>query len=91
MPSLQVRELPVNIYRRLRKSAKAEHRSLAQEAVFVLAKGLQASVSNKERRTEILQSITEHEQPLTEQAAAVDSISLVREDREKCSVEVAIC
>lgn len=87
MPSLQVRELPVNIYRRLQQSAKAEHRSLAQEAVFVLAKGLQASVSNKERRTEILQSIAE--QPVTEQAA--DSISLVREDREKCSVEVAIC
>ena len=50
MPSLQVRELPENIYRLLQKKAKDEHRSLAQEAVVALAKGLNTSVSNKTRR-----------------------------------------
>jgi len=38
--SLQVRELPENIYHQLKSRAEADHRSLAQEAVAILAKGL---------------------------------------------------
>ena len=47
MTSLQVRELPENIYRQLKRRAKADHRSLAQEAVAILAKGLNASICPK--------------------------------------------
>jgi plasmid stability protein len=40
MPSLQVRELPEPIYRKLAAEADKEHRSLSQQAIAVLARGL---------------------------------------------------
>jgi plasmid stability protein len=47
MPSLQVRELPENIYRLLQENAAKEHRSLAQEAVVTLAKSLKTLLLRK--------------------------------------------
>ncbi len=81
MPSLQVRELPENIYQALVKQAKREHRSLAQEAVIVLAKGLNLSVSNKSRREELLKAIEAN--PVNVKLNAIDPGELVREDRHK--------
>ena len=82
MASLQVRELPENIYYQLKKTAEQEHRSLAQQAVAILAKGLKVSSSPKERRLALLQKIT--------QAAVFDSETfgatpeaLIREDRNR--------
>jgi hypothetical protein len=43
MPSLQVRDLPEAIYRKLLNEAEKEHRSLAQQAIAVLAIGLGVS------------------------------------------------
>jgi plasmid stability protein len=40
MPSLQVRDLPDHIYRALREQAKAERRSLAQQTIVILERGL---------------------------------------------------
>lgn len=82
MSSLQVRELPENIYYQLKKTAEQEHRSLAQQAVAVLAKGLKVSSSPKERRLALLRQIT--------QTAVLDSETfdsapeaLIREDRDR--------
>lgn len=83
MPSLQVRELPVNIYQRLQKRAKAEHRSLAQEAVVTLARGMQTAVSHKERRKELLRTIAEHPCCVDKKVTEVDPVQFVREDRER--------
>ena len=82
MPSLQVRELPENIYRLLQEKATKEHRSLAQEAVVVLAKGLKASLSQKSRRTELLQNIADN--PAVNQSIlSIDPVTLLREDRKR--------
>lgn len=82
MPSLQVRELPENIYQLLQETAKKEHRSLAQEAVVTLARGLQASLSNKDRRKKLLKTIAG--QPcLLDTDASPDPVLLIREDRER--------
>ncbi len=83
MPSLQVRELPDNIYRLLQKKAEVGHRSLAQEAIITLAKGLETSVSNRERRNRLLADITS--QPCNPQKikSDIDPVSLLREDRER--------
>ena len=54
MASLQVRELPENIYSLLKRRAEAEHRSIAQEAIVLLAKGLDTSIAPKERRARLL-------------------------------------
>ena len=57
MASLQVRELPENIYSLLKRRAEAEHRSIAQEAIVLMAKGLYTSIAPKERRARLLQKI----------------------------------
>ena len=82
MPSLQVRELPENIYHLLQKKAKAEHRSLAQEAVATLATGLQAPLSPKKRRLELLEKIIA--EPTVDQSILdIDPVKLLREDRDR--------
>lgn len=83
MPSLQVRDLPENIYRLLQKNAEVEHRSLAQEAIVTLAKGLETSVSNKERRNKLLADIENQPCSLDNVPSAIDPVSLVKEDRER--------
>lgn len=79
MASLQVRELPENIYNSLIKQAKAEHRSLAQEAVVVLAKGLNISISGKSRRAQLLKSIESNH--IDAQVKKIDPVELLQEDR----------
>ncbi|WP_446012124.1 FitA-like ribbon-helix-helix domain-containing protein [Candidatus Electrothrix sp.] len=81
MPSLQVRELPENIYHLLQKRAQVENRSLAQEAVYILAKGLNTSISNKSRRADLLQEI--EEKSLPETLRQFDPVNLIREDRDR--------
>ena len=82
MPSLQVRELPEPIYRRLQEEARKEHRSFAQQAIVTLAKGLGINENPKKRRASILRDIMEN--PVTSKADdLIDPVSLVREDRER--------
>ena len=81
MASLQFRELPENIYSLLKLRAEAEHRSIAQEAIVLLAKGLDTSITAKERRTKLLQRIEEEAEINSEPAAKHDPVELVREDR----------
>ena len=59
MPSLQVREMPENLYRRLVNASKKEHRSIAQEAIVLLANSLEVNLSPKERRKKVLDSLTD--------------------------------
>ncbi len=82
MPSLQVRDLPEHIYQRLQQSAKAEHRSLAQQAVITLAKGLKVSTDPKSKRRKAIQSIAELSGQLRQYHLS-DSAKLVKEDRER--------
>ena len=81
MPSLQVREMPPAIYNRLQKNAKKQHRSLAQEAVVTLAKGLDTQVSNIERRTVLLDRIALN--PVINTDDLPDPVAFIREDRER--------
>jgi len=81
MPSLQVRELPENIYRLLQKRAKKEHRSLAQEAVVTLARGLEVPLSPRSRRMELLDQISANH--FDEPVLRLDPVALIREDRDR--------
>jgi plasmid stability protein len=82
MPSLQVRNLPDHVYHRLQEKAKSEHRSLAREAVVILAEGLNASPSNKNRRKKLLYSIAQNTSASVK-AMTIDPVSLIREDRQR--------
>jgi plasmid stability protein len=82
MSSLQVRDLPENIYYQLQKNARAEHRSLAQEAVVVLARGLKVSACNRQRRVKLLELISLNTIDATSDEL-IDPVDLIREDRER--------
>jgi plasmid stability protein len=79
MPSLQVRELPEHIYRTLCHEAEAAHRSIAQQAVAALAKGLQLELEPRARRMALLATIQQEAQ----QTTLPDPALLIREDRER--------
>jgi len=82
VPSLQVRDLPEAIYRKLADRAQREHRTLSQQATVLLAKALETSPSPKERRQRLLKEL--RERPLVESWEGVaPPETLVREDRER--------
>ena len=80
MVSFHVGELPENIYFMLMQRAEAEHRSIAQEAIVLLAKGLDTSIPPKERRARLLQKIEEEAELKNGTAAKLDPVELIRED-----------
>jgi len=81
MPSLQIRDLPDDVYEALAFRAQAEHRSLAQQAIVELRRI--PELTARERRLEILKKLKERiekEPPHRPFRAPED---LIREDRER--------
>ena len=83
MASLHIRKLPENIYFLLKRRAEAEHRSIAQEAIIILAEGLDTSIAPKERRARLLQKIEEEAELKSGTAAKLNPVELIREDRRR--------
>jgi len=82
MPSLQVRELPAQIYHKLQAKAQKEHRSFSQQAIVALAKGLDMEENPKKRRAALLKSIMDDPVVLNSQDVA-SPVDLIRKDRER--------
>lgn len=80
MPTLQVRDLPEDIYTQINYLAKKEHRSLAQETIVLLKEGITTKLGNKERRRKLLEKISDLNIDGTK---FPDPIVLIREDRER--------
>ncbi|HWZ31630.1 MAG TPA: hypothetical protein VNX18_09875 [Bryobacteraceae bacterium] len=81
MPILQVRDLPDHIYRALVEQAEKERRSLAQQAIAVLAKGLQVELNPQARRREALRAIEALDKTPFKNLS--DPAKLIREDRQR--------
>jgi len=82
MASLQVRELPAILYGELKRAAEREHRSLSQQAIVVLKRGLRMEENPKERRARILDEL--RRAPSTSEGDRLsDPAALVRKDRER--------
>ena len=78
MPSLQIRELPEDIYEALAERARREGRSLAQQAVAELRR--MAELAAADRRRQTLETL---DRPVDERRRALpDPVTLVREDRD---------
>lgn len=81
MPTLQVRDLPEDVYRRLLDRAEAEHRSLAQETIVILRQALTNQQTPRIRRKRVLDSLQ------TLQIGSTFSFpnpeDLIREDRDR--------
>lgn len=81
MASLQIRELPDDIYEALARRAKDEGRSLAQQAVTELKK--LPEVEARRRRQETVSRLLARLEAAPGQALEPSPEELVRQDRER--------
>jgi len=81
MPSIQVRDLPEQIYRKLQNNAKKDHRSLSQQAIVTLKKGLGIGDNPKERRRVLISQILSREFDFNMDKIE-DPVDIIRKDRE---------
>lgn len=81
MPTLQVRDVPDHIYRRLADLAEKERRSLAQQTLVILAKGLEVEIDPKARRRAALENAKRLN--LGRGKSLPDFVKMIREDRER--------
>ncbi|MCS6953162.1 MAG: hypothetical protein RMK57_11295 [Bryobacterales bacterium] len=81
MPLVQIRDVPEHVYRRLRERAAWERRSVSQQALAILAQGLEADLDPKARRRRLLRAPGK----LTPARAnrLPDPVKLIREDRRR--------
>jgi plasmid stability protein len=82
MASLQVRDLPEHLYKKIKMQAKKERRSLAQQAIFLLEKGLKSIEAPKSRRKQVLKKITDSKF-INPHQKITSPEKLIREDRER--------
>jgi hypothetical protein len=80
MPLIQVRDLPDHMYRLLAEQAERERRSIAQQVVTVLARGLQVDVDAKGRRQRVLRTL--QSDPVKAPRLS-DPAKLIRADRRR--------
>jgi plasmid stability protein len=81
MPLLQIRDLPEHLHRKLVSEAAREHRSLSQQAIALLAKGLEVEADPKARRREALRRAALIDRRQTRDLP--DPVKLIREDRNR--------
>jgi hypothetical protein len=81
MPLLQVRECPEDVYKKVALVAKRQNRTIAQQVVVLLEKGLGQEESNIERRKQLLSKIESRH--ISDKAKAIDAVALIREDRDR--------
>ena len=79
MPTLQVRDLPQEIYNKLNYLAKKEHRSLAQQTIVLLKEGIENRLDNQTRRRKLFESFNGLGIDTTGLPTPAD---LIREDRD---------
>lgn len=82
MASLQVRELPDQIYHKLKNEADKKNRSLARQAAITLAKGLSTSLNQKERRMGILADLKKYSTQIRRRKLS-NPLDMIREDRNR--------
>jgi hypothetical protein len=81
MPLLQVRDFPADIYEEISFEAKRENRTIAQQTIVLIKKGLGEEISLKEKRRLLIEEIMKRDVP--ESAKAIDPVKLIREDRDR--------
>lgn len=81
MPSLQIRKLPLAIYTALKAAAERERRSISQQAIVALSRGLQLEENFRDRRRRVLSEI-QKDAYLWKDINHIDIATRVREDRD---------
>ncbi|GHV05864.1 hypothetical protein AGMMS50229_09650 [Campylobacterota bacterium] len=81
MSLLQVRDFPADIYEHISLIARKERRTIAQQTIVLLEKGLGLSESGRERRRRLIAKCSAR--TIAPSAKEVDAAALVREDRSR--------
>jgi hypothetical protein len=81
MPLLQVRDFPDDIYKEVSHIARRQNRTVAQEVILLVKKGLEEETTNRERRRLTFERIAARQVPA--QAREIDTAALIREMREE--------
>lgn len=81
MASLQIRDMPEDLYESLKLRAEKDHRSLAQQALVLLSDALKAGASGSNRRMEAIEKI--QSQKIETKSKEIDVVELIREDRRR--------
>jgi len=81
MPLLQVRDCPEDIYKKITSVAKRQNRTIAQQTIVLLEKGLGQEEPNIERRRRLIEKINAREIP--QDVKKIDAVALLREDRDR--------
>ena len=82
MPSIQVRDLPEQIYNKIKNNAQKDHRSLSQQVIITLKKGLCIDENPKERRRILVDQIMSRRVAF-DIAKLENPANLIREDRDR--------
>ena len=80
MPTLQVRDLPEDVYIRLSMLAEEENRSITQQTIVLLKESLGLHKNNKLRRKALIKSIDDRNYPNSKN---LDIVEMIREDRDR--------
>lgn len=81
MPLLQVRDCPEDIYKKISIIAKKQNRTIAQQIIVLLEKGLGQEQPNIERRKQLLDKINNRE--ISDNVKSIDAVAFIREDRDR--------
>jgi len=82
MPTLQIRNLPQELYEKLKASALESKRSMTQEAILLLRRSLETSIEDRKDRITKLQALSDKlEKP--EGANTEEITRWIREDRDR--------
>ncbi|MEM7657276.1 MAG: hypothetical protein AAF399_14170 [Bacteroidota bacterium] len=82
MPSLQVRNVPEHIYQALKAAASEERRSMSQQAIIALERGLALTPDFQERRKAFLAEMAARQKSLSK-FSDVDVVGWVQADRDR--------
>jgi hypothetical protein len=81
MPLLQVRDFPEDIYEEITFEAHRQNRTIAQQTIILIKRGLAEEISNKERRRLALERTFSRDIP--QDVKNVDYVKFIREDRDR--------
>lgn len=81
MPTLQVRNLPEHIYRKIVERAKAKRSSITSETIYLLQRSLEMDDNKREQRLTLIKAMENKQVPNAN--VLPDPVKLIREDRER--------
>jgi hypothetical protein len=80
MPILHVRNVPDDLYELIRRQAQEQNRSISAQVVYLLER---AVLESPQAQRQVLENIRRRRSTLPVQSGLPDSLSLLRQDRQR--------